>query len=104
MMKKMMLALPLVLATLFASPITSAAPQESARATAQECRAYWNISPAASSQRCAAQSIIPVGADGCSVTANCPFNGQWITSGVTVSDKWELGRLKNCSGRLGTNC
>ncbi|MNV26438.1 hypothetical protein D3C71_1175580 [compost metagenome] len=103
-MKKMMLALPLLLAALFASPLASAEPQETTRATAQECRAYWNISPAASSQRCAAQSIIPVGADGCSVTANCAFNGGWVTSGITVSDKWDLGRVRNCSGYLGFNC
>lgn len=102
-MNKTIVAIPLLLGALFASPTTSAEEAAGKRATAQECRAYWGISPAAS-QQCSAQSIIPVGPDGCSVTANCLFNGQWISSGVTVSDKWELGRLKNCSGRLGTNC
>ncbi|MEK0267582.1 hypothetical protein QT383_16920 [Stenotrophomonas rhizophila] len=103
-MTKTIFALPVLLAAVFASPTASADAADGKRATLQECRAYWGISPAASSQRCVIQTISTYGADGCTVTANCPYNGQWITSGATVTDKWELGRLKNCSGRLGTDC
>ena len=103
-MNKTILAFPLLLAAVFASPAAFADTADGKRATVQECRAYWNISPAASSQRCVVQTISPYGADGCTITTNCPYNGQWITSGATVTDKWELGRLKNCSGWLGTNC
>jgi hypothetical protein len=102
-MNKTILALSLLL-TALASPAAPASPPEAPRATVQECRAYWNISPAASSQRCVVQTISPFGPDGCTVTANCPYNGGWVTSGMTVHDKWELGKLKNCSGRLGTDC